>query len=301
MYGSPLALTTGAVPGELVALTAALLSSVGYVAAKQGLSDASPEALVAVTAAVSAAVLVPYAVATGQTQLSPAMTGVFFLSGLLGTGLGRFLLSNAIDLVGAGIAHAVKSASPVVAVAFAVAFLGETLTVPLAVGIVLVVAGLVVLTRSSEEANESVDPRTAVLVSLVIVVWFGATPVIRKFGLSELSAPLVPALALNFAVGLGVGVAMSLYRDTGQLRAVVSGDTRWYLLATGLCWTASISTYFLALSLADAVVVVPIFNSSPLFTVALGLLLFEGSESPTRATLVGAVVTVCGVVLITVG
>lgn len=301
MLDVPLVIPAGAVPGELVALFAALLSSVGYVAARQGLSDASPEALVAVTAGVSVAVLVPYAVLTGQTRLSPAMVGVFFASGLLGTGLGRFILSNAIGLVGAGIAHAVKSASPVVAVVFAVAFLGETLTAALAVGIVLVVAGLVVLTRSSKEANEAVDPRTAVLVSVVIVVWFGATPVIRKFGLSELSAPLVPALALNFAVGMAVGVGLSLYRDTGQLRAVLTGDSRFYLLVTGLTWTASISTYFLALSLADAVVVVPIFNSSPLFTVALGLLFFEGTESPTRATLVGAVVTVCGVVLITVG
>lgn len=212
-----------------------------------------------------------------------------------------WVLSNAIGLVGAGIAHAVKSSSPVVAVVFAVVFLGETLTAPIAVGVVLVVAGLVVLTRSSNESNESVDFWTAVLVSLLIVVWFGATPVVRKFGLSELGAPLVPALALNFAVGFGVGVAISLYRDTGQLRAVVSGDSRWYLLVTGLCWTASTSAYFLALSLADAAVVVPIFNYSPLFTVALGLLLFEGSGSPTRATLVGAVITVCGVVLITVG
>jgi transporter family protein len=301
MVGTLLGGPAATVPGELVALLAALLSSFGYVAAKQGLSDASPEALVAVTAGVSVVVLTPYAIVTGQTQLTPAMTVVFFLSGLLGTGLGRFLLSNAIDLVGAGIAHSVKSASPVVAVVFAVAFLGESLTVPLSIGIMLVVGGLVILTRSSNEANESIDPKTAALVSLVIVIWFGATPVVRKFGLSELGAPLVPALALNFAVGLAVGVIISAYRDTGQLRAVLMGDSRWYLLATGLCWTASISTYFFALSLADAVVVVPIFNSSPLFTVALGLLLFKGTESPTRATLAGATITVCGVILITVG
>ena len=300
MLGTSLVLTVGVVPGEIVALFAALISSVGYVSARQGLSDASPEALVAVTAGVSVVILVPYAVATGQTQLTPAMAGVFFLSGLLGTGLGRFLLSNAIDIVGAGISHAVKSASPVVAVVFSVTFLDETLTLLLALGIVLVVVGLVVLARSGNEANPSVDARTAALVSLVIVFWFGTTPVIRKFGLSELGAPLVPALAVNFAVGLGVGVGLSLYRDPSQLRTMLSGESRWYLLLTGICWTASISTYFLALSLADAVVVVPIFNSSPLFTVALGLLLFEGSESPTRATLAGALVTVCGVILITV-
>lgn len=300
MLGTSLVLTVGVVPGEIVALFAALISSVGYVSARQGLSDASPEALVAVTAGVSVVILVPYAVATGQTQLTPAMVGVFFLSGLLGTGLGRFLLSNAIDIVGAGISHAVKSASPVVAVVFSVTFLDETLTLLLALGIVLVVVGLVVLARSGNEANPSVDARTAALVSLVIVFWFGTTPVIRKFGLSELGAPLVPALAVNFAVGLGVGVGLSLYRDPSQLRTMLSGESRWYLLLTGICWTASISTYFLALSLADAVVVVPIFNSSPLFTVALGLLLFEGSESPTRATLAGALVTVCGVILITV-
>jgi uncharacterized membrane protein len=300
MAGVTLSLAISAVPGELVALVAALLSSVGYVCARQGLSDASPEALVAVTAAVSTGILVPVTIATGQVRLTPAMAAVFFVSGLVGTGLGRFLLSNAINLVGAGIAHTIKSASPVVAVVFSVAFLGETLTPLLAAGIVTVVVGLIVLTRTGKEANPSADARTTAFVSLLVVVWFGATPVIRKFGLSELNAPLLPALALNFTVALAVGVAMSLWRDKTDLGVVFSGDGRWYLLVTGLCWTASISSYFLALSLADAIVVVPVFNSSPLFTVALGLLLFEGTESPTRATLVGAALTVCGVVVITI-
>lgn len=300
MYGLVSLLSVSGLPGEFVALGAALTSSAGYVSARRGLSDASPEALVTVTTAVSVVVLIPLALVTGQVHLTPEMIGVFVVSGLLGSGLGRFLISNAIEMVGSGIAHAVKSASPVAAVIFSVILLGETLTPLLAVGVLTVAIGLIVLTWSGNEGNPTVDSKTTALISLVIVVWFGVTPVIRKFGLSELGAPVIPALAVNFAAGLGVGLVISLQRDPGQLRALLSGATKWYLVITGVFWTTAIATYFLALSLADAVVVVPIFNSSPLFTVALGLLVFQDARAPTLATLAGAVVTVVGVILITV-
>lgn len=288
-----------AVPGELVALGAALVTSVGYVSARRGLTDASAEALVVATTAMSVLLLLPAVLLTGGLRLTPLTAAVFVVSGVLGSGLGRFMLSYVIGLIGAGVAHAVKSASPVTAAVFAVVFLGERLTPLLGAGIVVVVLGLVLLTRADTDGFDPDAPvsATAALAAL-IVVWFGVTPVVRKFGLSVLGAPLLPALLVNFAAGLLVGVAISVRNKPGQLRRLLTSRARWYLLLTGVCWTTSIAAYFLALSLADAVVVVPIFNSSPLFTVLLGVLVMD--EPVRRTTVLGAAVTVVGVVLITV-
>ena len=178
------------------------------------------------------------------------------------------------------------------------AFLGETLTTLPALGVVLVVVGLVVLTRSSDEADESVDPRTAVLVSLLIVVRVGTAPVVRESGLSEPGAPLVPALASNFADGLAVGVAVSLYRDTGQLRVVVSGKGRWYLLVGRAGRPPSARTSWRSRW--------PTPSSSPSSTPvsrspSRSGFCYWGHESPTRATLAGAATTVREVVVVTVG
>ncbi|WP_332900303.1 MULTISPECIES: DMT family transporter [unclassified Haladaptatus] len=297
----------GALPsvfsGELLALGAALISSVGYVSARRGLADASAEVLVTATTLVSVVLLLPFVFLSGIPTLSPEAVGVFIASGILGSGLGRFMLSHVIGKIGAGVTHAVKSASPVTAAVFSVLFLGETLSPPLAVGIVIVVLGLILLTRrpQAEPTEPTADTTTTAILALVIVLWFGVTPVIRKFGLSVLGTPLLPALTLNFAAGLLVGVVISLYTDSSQLRRAVSGKARNYLLLTGVCWTVAIGAYFTALSRADAVVVVPIFNSSPLFTVALSIFLLGEREAARPSTLIGAVVTVVGVVLITLG
>lgn len=286
-----------AIPGEVVALSAALISSVGYVSARQGLTDASAEVLVTATTAVSVLLLIPAVLLTGGLRLTPEMAVVFVMSGILGSGLGRFMLSHVIRLIGAGLAHAVKSASPVTAAVFSVVFLGEQLTPLLGIGIVIVVLGLIMLTYTDSDNYAAAVSTTAAL-SLLLVLWFGVTPVVRKFGISALDAPLLPALLVNFAAGFLVGVAMSVRNDPGQLRRAVTDRARWYLLLTGVCWTGAIGAYFLALSLADAVIVVPIFNSSPLFTVILGIILLDEPARPM--TLLGAVVTVVGVVIITV-
>lgn len=285
--------------GEVVALAAALVSSVGYVSAHQGLTDVSAEVLVTTTTAVSVAVLLPVVVLTGGFDLTPESTVVFVASGLLGSGLGRFLLSHVISSIGAGIAHAVKSASPVTAAVFSVVALGERITPLLGVGIVVVVVGLILLTQAHADDDRETNLTSAIVLSLVVVVWFGVTPVIRKLGLSVLDAPLLPALTVNFAVGCLVGLGISMRNDPGQLQRVVTGRARWFLLLTGVCWTGAITLYFLALSLADAVVVVPIFNSSPLFTLLLGVVLFGERDGTGRTALVGGLVTVVGVVLIT--
>ncbi len=69
----------------------------------------------------------------------------FTLVGVLSFGAGRFLYYTSVGLIGVGRATAIGGATPIVAAAMAVVFLGEALTAPLAAGIVAVAAGIALI------------------------------------------------------------------------------------------------------------------------------------------------------------
>ncbi len=58
---------------------------------------------------------------------------------------GRFLYYTSVSLIGVGRATALGGATPIVASLLAVLFLGELLTLPLALGIIAVVAGVALI------------------------------------------------------------------------------------------------------------------------------------------------------------
>jgi drug/metabolite transporter (DMT)-like permease len=69
----------------------------------------------------------------------------FALVGLLSFGAGRFLYYTSVNLIGVGRATAIGGATPIVSAALAVIVLGEVLTLPLGIGIVLVAGGIVLI------------------------------------------------------------------------------------------------------------------------------------------------------------
>ena len=73
---------------------------------------------------------------------------IFSLGGLLGTALGRWLNAVGIDRVGATVNSAASSSRPLFTAAIAMLWLGETGEPLLYLGIVLLVAGVVMLTFS---------------------------------------------------------------------------------------------------------------------------------------------------------
>ena len=71
--------------------------------------------------------------------------GVLAVEGLLGAGIGSLLLIYAVQNIGAGETAVLVSLSPLFALPLAAVFLGERVTRWLVVGIVLAVAGIILL------------------------------------------------------------------------------------------------------------------------------------------------------------
>ena len=76
----------------------------------------------------------------------PAVAFAWFLvAGAVNFPLGRFFNFNAVRLAGVARATPILSISPLFAAAIAIVFLGETLTLPIALGTVAIITGVILI------------------------------------------------------------------------------------------------------------------------------------------------------------
>lgn len=139
---------SGATLGVIVALAASLSWAIGSIFLRLGIdrvgaTTATFISLVAGFVYVLAVALIVDARAFLDLSLATILGFVFV--GLLSFMGGRFLYYTSVSLIGVGRATALGGATPIVASLLAVLFLGELLTLPLALGIIAVVAGVALI------------------------------------------------------------------------------------------------------------------------------------------------------------
>lgn len=264
-----------------------------------------------VVVAVNLVVLVPATLLRVHPNYGLTVTAVlgFVASGVAGTLLGRALLFEGIKRVGASRAEPIKASMPLHAAVIAILVLGERPTFGHLLGIVLVVAGVAIvsLEHASRDDQGEVGSVTGLAFPLAAAVSFGFEPTFAKIGLNE-GTPVLVGLTLK-AVTAFLGFAgYALYaRQTptvADLRNATvadlrNGSARWYLLA-GLFSTTFLLTYFSALAVAPVVLVAPFIQLSPLVVLAVSVLFLRQLEPVTWRLTAGATLLVVGAVAITV-
>ncbi|HEX8123232.1 MAG TPA: DMT family transporter [Solirubrobacteraceae bacterium] len=150
---------------ELLGAAAILVSVLGYSAGplivKRALSDIDPLGPVTVALAVSTVMLIPFAIldAPASTPEASALWSIVALA-VLSTAAAFVLQFVLIAEVGASRAMVITYVNPVVAVALGVTLLDESLTLGAGVGLVLILAGSWLATRTgSAAATEPVPAR----------------------------------------------------------------------------------------------------------------------------------------------
>ena len=214
-----------------------------------------------------------------------------------------------VNLIGASRASLFVASQAPFAALFAVAFTGESMHVLVGLGTAGVVGGLIFASGTSILEGWRSDKIFVLgyLMALGAGASYGATNVMAKQTLEVFDSPLI-ITTLSMAVGMvllaplvGVSAAQSgVHRDKdlgfpGSLWAM-----RWVALAGVASGIAVISLYF-AVQRADVVVISPIVSSSPLITLLLAHLFLARLERVTKRLVLGAVLTVGGVVLVVLG
>jgi len=224
---------------------------------------------------------------------SPAVPW-FLLGGMFRPFLTVNLLYAGARLMGPTITGTVASSSPLFSAAFAVLILGERLPLPVGLGTVAVVVGLMALSWRGQAERRW--PLRALLFPFGAALLRGIVHPINKHGIGLLPNPFVAGLSA-YTVSFALTVVNAWWwRPPGGPRL------GWRALAwfsgMGLSSTTANLLLFTAFRTGDVVHLVPIVASAPVFTMLLSWLFLRGEEQLGPRVVAGVFLVVPGVILV---
>ena len=286
--------------GIAYALAAALFWGTSPVLVKRGLrhSNVSAAVLLQQVGSVLTLVLImvlPFGEATLRMPWTAA--GVFVSVGLVGSFLGRTFVLKGIDEIGASKAQSISNSAPLLTAVYAIVLLGETATPIILIGVVLIVTGLLIITRGTPDDKVTGRPVSykAFLNPLLSIIFFGFGPILKKVAMLAGGTAVPGALITHITGLLLIFLFGRVLRIDWREGIWISGDSYVFLLLSGFFQgVGSILTY-LAVAHAPAIIVAPIWNVQALITFSLARLILRGDETVTVKDGLAAVLVVAGV------
>jgi drug/metabolite transporter (DMT)-like permease len=222
---------------------------------------------------------------------------IFALVGLFRPFLTSNLAIAGIRHLGPTLTSILASTAPVFAAFFAIVILGETLTVPIALGTLTIVLAIGLLARKSEA--KSTWPVWALALPIGAAVLRALGHALTKLGLDIIPDPLFAGL-VSYSVSLVIALGSAL----GQ-RKRTSARLRWtpgllWFFCGGIVNGISIWSLNTALNMGEVVKIIPIVALSPVFTLLLGLFVFR-RETLTLRIVLALLLIVPGVILVASG
>lgn len=293
-----------ALAGAVLALGAALAVAVQGLGIRLGTRDGGTATALAVVIVVNIFVLLPLAgvLDYGAYALSPVSLAAFAGAGLVGTLLGRAFSYLGIKRIGATRAEPVKASQPLHAAVLAVLLLDERLTALRLGGILLIFAGVALISWESgngERVGVGDTPVHATFYPFLAAFLFGLEPIFAKIAFAA-GTPVLTGLSIKtLAATVGL-VGFFVATDTVPTRRQVFGENfRWYLMA-GAANTAFLLAFYYALEIAPVVLVVPLIQLSPLFVIGISLVLLQRLERVNAKLVVGALIVVAGAIAVSI-
>ena len=292
------------------AIALSLLSGFGFgsaaILARIGMQRMSPLSSTLLSVLVSFCPTALLALVFGFSDIRdlPPMALIWFFSlGVLNFLGGRTSSYQAIRRIGASRTAAIQSTAAVFAAVFAITITGERPHFVVLLGTFIVVLGLT--TALGNSIREGVSNNRGALIgfglALVAAASYGGTNVIAKELTEEYGSPLmVSALGLLFGI-----ILLSPLSGASTIREVkaLKGNPMFALSAglSGLAAATGVIALYFALQRSDVTVVSPIVSTNPIFTLILAQVFISRMEDITRWLFLGVVITVAGVITVTIG
>jgi drug/metabolite transporter (DMT)-like permease len=224
---------------------------------------------------------------------SPAII-YFLISGCLQPLIARALYYEGITRIGVSRAGPLRGVEPLFAAVIAITVLHERPGLQVLVGTVLIVTSLWLITggSGSERKWRLVDaafPLGAALTSAI-------SQTLRKQGLNILPDPFVATLTVTVTSLLLFFIFIGVTGRAHLLRINRSGLV--FFLGAALTATGAQVLNFNALARGEVAVILPLLNTTPLFSVLFSSLFLKQFETVTARVVIGAVVMVAGVAII---
>jgi len=271
---------------SILAVLAAVLFGAAMVIAKFGLRYAAPALGASISIPTSAVMmwsLSPLLLDLSKFDLNAAI--VFALVGVVFPALVTWLAFIATERIGPAITSSLSSTAPIFAVASAIMFLGEPVTLNRMLGVALIVLGIVALSAPSPVAGRE-WPWWLLLLPLIGSMLRGIMVTLGKFGLGLWPEPFAASL-IGYTVSAVVIIAIAArHKDNieNPVRALP-----WFATVGILNGTAVLLMYS-ALTTGEVAVVASIVAASPLAALALSGIFLR--EDRLEAVQIAGLVTV---------
>ncbi|NUB90183.1 DMT family transporter [Haloterrigena sp. SYSU A121-1] len=233
------------------------------------------------------------------SELTLEILAVFAFAGVVGTAVGRIAIFVGVDRVGASLNSAILSTRPLFATLLALTWLGEPLGPVTGVGIVVLVAGLALLTASRGGDLSGWTPRD-LLWPIAAAATFAVANVARRYGMLETPLSALEAVALNETAGL-VALVAYVFAVGGRDALERPRESYRYFTGSGLLTAVAMLSLMTALGLESGriALVDPLVATAPFFTLVFAAVLLRDIERVTKGVVAGAALIVVGAALIT--
>ena len=304
----------------LFALGSAFFAGITAVLAKLGihghdstLVTALRTSVVFLGAWIVAAISINGHFASELTAIAPSTYLFLFLSGLA-TGASWLCFFAALSRAPVTVVSPIDKSSTIIAIAFAVFFLGERLSPIACLGVLALTAGIgltlepgmlsgLFSQHTKRPANaplpdaQKASTASWMIFALASAIFAALTSILGKVGISGVDSNLGTAIRTSVVL-LMAWIVVALHAKPAQVRTIPLRDQAW-IAASGIATTASWLCYYRALQEGPASIVVPIDKLSILVTVAFSALMLR--ERVSGRYLLGIAALCAGTVLMIIG
>jgi drug/metabolite transporter (DMT)-like permease len=281
---------------EIIAIASAMGWSIDSVLVRLGLRKSNIFAAMLMSYGISITCVWTYLIATTSLDFlnSPAMI-YYIVSGCIQPLLARALFYEGITRIGVARAGPLRGVEPLFAAIIGVTILNEEPGLFVYLGTVLIVGSLWLISGKQQGDTtwrlvDALLPITAALISTI-------SQALRKQALKIIPDPFV-AVAVVTTVSLILLLVFVL--GTGRARQFrMPRQSFVYFLCAALVATVAQVLNFIALGRGQLAVIIPLLNTTPLFSVFFSALFLRNVETVNSRVIFGATLMVAGVVLIT--
>lgn len=286
--------------GIMYALIAALLWGTSPILVKRGLVNANVSAATLVQQTTILLTLVGSALIEGDLlsgNIAPLAVLIFCAAGLVGAYLGRTLFVKSIDQIGASRAQSLNNSAPLITVVLAAALLGESLSIRVLGGVLLIISAVFFITERRTENGGVASRRALTPTPLLATLCYGVVPVLKKFATDNGGPPVTGALVMH-ATGLVLLLSVgSLLRIERKWQPIPRMSLA-YFVAAGVLYAAGSICTLKALVHAPASVVAPIWSAQPIISFFLAKATLKGIEEVGVKDGAAAALVVAGVLVL---
>jgi drug/metabolite transporter, DME family len=290
------ALSTTMAP-VVLSLVAAFLFALGAQFQNVGLAHMDSRSGAAITIGTSAMLFILAApiFLDIDNLLHPAVL-IFVLVGCFRPAVSANLSLAAMRYLGPTLSSTLTSTAPFFGAALGIFWLGEVLTWPIAVG-TLAIVGAIMLLSTKRGGVASTWPFWALALPVGAAAIRAGAHVLTKVGMEQVPDVYIAGLT-GFVVSAIITLGIHKARRDAPPIPWISRGARWFMGAS-CCFSMAVIALNTALHLGQVIQVVPIVAASPIFTLALSVLVFRRDRITPRV--VAAVfIVVPAVVLIAV-